>query len=340
MPEKIRAAIIGYGRSGRLLHAAGLRCNAAFEVAAICSRSQSSLDQATADFGCPVFTDYRQMLRDVALDLVVIVTRNDQHREMACEALAAGTDILVTKPLATTAAEVGQIADAATASGRTVYPFLPCRWGSDAQRIREIVSAGTIGDVFQMRRSARGFATRDDWQTETRYGGGILLNWGPHLLDTPLYVAGQRATTVFGATSQVLNPGDAEDNFFAHLTLANQQRVLVEWTFIPTGLPDWIVQGTRGCIIVEGRQLKLITGEPAKPADPTNPTAMQGNATEYAEEELGEHVYGDSVEIYRDLARSIRGEAPFRASLYDALHLAEVIDAVKDSQRTQTIITL
>ncbi|MEM1212203.1 MAG: Gfo/Idh/MocA family oxidoreductase [Planctomycetota bacterium] len=340
MPQRIRTAIVGYGRSGQLLHGTAARANAeAFDVVAVCNRSQPRLEQARKDFpGCATFTNLSEMLAAVELDLVVIVTRNDQHHAMALECLNAGCSILVTKPLATTAAEVTEIKEAAEANGAVVYPFLPCRWASDVRRITEIIASGAIGEVFNIRRTACGFATRDDWQTQTEFGGGILLNWGPHLIDSPLFVVGQRAKTVYGATSQVLNPGDAEDNYFAHLTLADGVRVFSEWTFVPTGLPNWFVQGTGGCIMVTGRELKLVTGTPAKPDDPTDTKAMLGGDLTESEETLGEHVFGDSAEVYADLAQAIRGDAAFPADIDDALHIARVIDAIKASQHTRTLI--
>ncbi|MEM1445004.1 MAG: Gfo/Idh/MocA family oxidoreductase [Planctomycetota bacterium] len=339
MTKKIRTAIVGYGRSGKQLHGTGILQNGdAYHMVAVCSPSVSSRDQARNDFpGCATFTTITDMLAGVELDLVIIVTRNDQHYAMALECLEAGCNILVTKPLATTAAEVQAIKETAVANQVEVYPFLPCRWASDVRRIGEIIDSGAIGEVFNIRRSAYGFATRDDWQTQTKFGGGILLNWGPHLIDSAIFLAGQEAESVYGATSRLLNPGDAEDNFFAHLTLSNGVGVFAEWTFVPSALPNWLVQGTGGCIVVQDRDLRLFTGTPTKPTDPTDPKAMQGGGLAELSERLGEHIFGDSTEIYADLAKAIRGEITFPANIDDALHIAKIIDGIKHSQSQKTI---
>ena len=47
-----------------------------------------------------------------------------------------------------------------------------------------------------VRRVVTSFGTRCDWQTERRYGGGYLLNWGPHIVDPPLLLDGSRVHTV------------------------------------------------------------------------------------------------------------------------------------------------
>jgi len=340
MRSRIRTAIIGYGRSGRLLHAAGIRGNPeAFEVVAIASRSTGSLDQARNDFGCPTYPDYRQMLRECAADLVVIVTRNDQHRAMACDVLDAGCHALVTKPLGINADEVAAIYNAADRAGKKVFPFLPARWGTDYRRIREIVASGEIGRVFAIHRSVCGFATRDDWQTQSRFGGGIVLNWGAHLIDPPLLVADSAPRHLFGSCQQVLNPGDAEDVFYSVITTESGVRVHSEWSYAPQSRPTWFVQGAGGCIVARDRQIEVSTGTPAHPDDPTNLRDMQDPGSQRRTETVGEHLYGDPVEIYRDVADDLRRERPYPVSQDDATRLTTLLDAVKRSHDQQTLVT-
>jgi scyllo-inositol 2-dehydrogenase (NADP+) len=340
MRNKIRSGIIGYGRSGQLLHGPGLRAWEDFEVAAVCDRSESSLDQAKKDFGCEVFTDYKQMLDQVELDLVIIITRSDQHCFMAVDCLNAGANVMVTKPMGITADEVREVKQAAEVNGRTAYPFLPSRWGSHFRGIRAIVESGKIGKVFCIRRSVFGFATRDDWQTVKKFGGGILLNWGPHLLDIPVEIAGGQPKSVFGSCSQLLNGGDAEDNYYSVVTMDNGVRVHSEWSFSPKGIPNWFIQGTQGCIIVNDRTMEITSGDPAKPGDPTDFKAMEGAGHQHEIDELGEHIYGDSIEIYGDLAKAIKGEGTFAVNVDDALRTAILIDSIKESQETETLIKL
>lgn len=338
MEKRIKTAIIGYGRSGQLLHGTALRANAEFEVVAVCDRSETSLQQAKDDFGCAVFTNYREMLQTQPLDLVVIITRSDQHCFMAVDCLNAGANVMVTKPMGISTEEVRQIQRATEANQRAAIPFMPSRWGSDFRRIREVIAAGTIGDVFCVRRAVFGFALRNDWQTQRQYGGGILLNWGPHLLDLPVALVDGQPLSVFGTCSQLLNGGDAEDNYFAVIQLDGGIRVHSEWSFAPTGLPNWFVQGTRGCIIVHDRHMEVISGAPTMPDDPTNFRAMAGTGHDRFQEELGEHIYGDSIEVYADLAVALNGGGNFAVGIEDALQTAILIDAVKQSQASQSVI--
>jgi predicted dehydrogenase len=80
------------------------------------------------------------------------------------------------------------------------------------------LAANAIGRVFMIRRVQASFATRCDWQTERRYGGGYLLNWGPHIVDPPIVLMNRRVVSVFGRFGRIINPGDVEDAFLAVLT--------------------------------------------------------------------------------------------------------------------------
>ncbi len=339
--QLIRTAIVGYGRSAQFLHAAGLRGNAdRFEIVAVTSRSDDSLQQAKQDFDCPTYTDYHTMVAEIEIDLVVLVTRNDQHCAMACALLSAGCDVLVTKPLGINRSEVDQIYTTATAAGRKVFSYQPARWGSDYRRIREVIDSGELGDVFAIRRSVFGFATRDDWQTRTDSGGGIVMNWGAHLVEPAMLLTDSSPSHVFGACAQVLNPGDAEDIFYSIITMQDGTRIHAEWSFSPKGLPNWFVQGTKGCLIAHDRELEIITGTPEMPADPTKFKDMEGKTQTTRIETVSEHIYGDPVEIYRDVARDYSQQSTFPITEKEAKLLLSILDAIKASQDKQQLITI
>ena len=91
----IRTAILGYGRSGSTMHAGAVETSADFDMAAVCDIDSERRQQARSRFDCPVYEDCRAMLEKETLDLVVVVTRSDQHCDMTCECLRAGVNVLV-----------------------------------------------------------------------------------------------------------------------------------------------------------------------------------------------------------------------------------------------------
>lgn len=337
---EIRTAIIGYGRSGSTMHADAIEASDAFEMAAVADPSEESRQKAAARFGCPTYSDYRHMLSRESVELAVVVSRSDQHAEMACVCLDAGVNVLVTKPWARNEAEAARMTATWRTSGLQLLPWLPARWGCDSRRIAELVRAGAIGGVFLIRRAVSGFGTRADWQTELQFGGGYLLNWGNHIIDPPLLVAGAPVESVYGHLRKVNNPGTAEDMFLALLHLANGALVQAEYTVTPEPLYDWFVQGTHGALVVRGKELTIHKSIPAKPDDPTQYTQMAGEEDQVSVETLEGDPYGDPAEIYTDVARALRGEAEFPVCPSDALYLTRILDAIRLSSTENRVVHL
>jgi len=340
MPGKIRAAILGFGRSGGSMHADALAGNDAFEAVAVCDREPAARDKAAERFGCAVYDDYHKMLADERPDLVVIVTRSDQHCGMTCDCLAAGSSVLVTKPWCLNEAEARRMIAAQERSGKQLLPWLPARWGADLRRLRELLAEQAVGKVFFVRRTVAAFGMRSDWQTQKTFGGGYLLNWGPHIVDPPVQLIGSPVRSVFGRLRQVINPGDVEDAFFAVLTLADGTIVQAEHAIALTDFPSWVVQGDRGTITIRGRELELKTNTPAQPTDPTQYAAMKAEDTKVHNETIEGNPYGDTAEVYAEIAAALRGERPFAVTPADALELTRTLDAIRASAAEDRVIEL
>lgn len=337
--KKIKTALLGYGRSGGSMHAGAIEKNAAFELTAVCDPDPARRDEASKRFPCRVYENYREMLQKEKLDLACVITRNDQHCPMTCACLAAGINVLVTKPWAVNANEARRMLARARKARKAIFPWLPARWGCDVLRLKKLLAEKAIGEVFLVRRTVSVFSIRSDWQTSRRYAGGYLLNWGPHIVDPPLMLMNKKVKSVYGRMKQVINPGDAEDLFMAVITLADGTLIQAELTISAEDLPSWIIQGTRGTITVRGKNLKLHKSFPTRPADPTRPP-VKSTDNLITEEILEGAAYGDAHTIYALVAAALREKKPFPVPLADALYLSRVLDAIRASNEKNRVITL
>jgi predicted dehydrogenase len=338
---EIRTAILGYGRSGSTMHASAIEHHReSFQMAAACDIDPVRRRQAEERFGCVTYDDYQQMLRKERLDLVIIVTRSDQHAQMTCDCLTSGVNVLVTKPWAVNEGEARAMIAAAKQSGKLLLPWLPSRWGCDLRRLRQLFAEKAVGNVFCIRRAVNSFGTRSDWQTERRYGGGYLLNWGPHIVDTPALLAGSEVESVYGRMKQTINPGDVEDCFFATINLANGVLVQAEYSVSVEPLPNWFIQGDRGTIVVREKNLKLYKHVPSRPENPTNAFTMAAQDETVIEETLEGELYGDEKEIYAEVAQAVREEKPYPVTPDDALQLTRVLDAIRLSDAENRVVYL
>lgn len=337
---KIRTAILGYGRSGGTMHAGAIEKSDAFEMTAVCDIDAAKRAEAADRFGCKVYEDYHEMLTSEQLDLVCVITRSDQHCKMTCDCLEAGVNVLVTKPWAVNASEAERMVAAAEKTGMKLLPWLPARWGSDLHRLKTLMNESAIGKPFLIRHAVTSFGTRCDWQTERRYGGGYLLNWGPHIVDPPLVLMDSKPKSVYAQMRQTINPGDVEDLFMAMIVLEDGTIVKVEFTISAEKMHNWVVQGDRGTIITRGLNLTMYKSLPTRPKDPTQFGKMQSTENQVIEEKLEGDIYGETDEVYDCIAAAIRGEKTFPVTPQDALELSRVLDAIRTSSEENRVVSL
>jgi len=336
----VRTAILGYGRSGSTLHADPLeKLKDEFRVVAVCDIERDAREKAANRFNCAIYRDYREMLKTEELDLVVIVTRSNQHCRMTCDCLRSGVNVLVTKPWAINAEEAGQMIAVARESGRMLLPWLPARWGCDLMRLRELVNSGIIGKVFMVRRREFSFGIRSDWQTQKRHGGGYLLNWGPHIIDQAMQLVGEEIKSVHGLLRQVINPGDVEDVFFATLTTTSGIILSCEFTIAIDQLPNWVIQGDRGTIFAKEKSVEIHQTDLPAHMDPTK-YSNRPEIKIIREEFDGDHRYGDPFVIYPKISRAISGKIAYPVTVDSALKLTRVLDAVRLSSKKNRVINL
>jgi len=342
---KIKTAILGYGRSGSTLHADPIEKLPDFDLAAVCDIDPKAGEQAYNRFKCRIYDNYLEMLQKESLDLVVIVTRNDQHCRMTCDCLKSGKNVLVTKPWAINAGEAEEMIKTAKETGKKLLPWLPARWGSDLMRLGELIKSGVVGKVFQVRRSEFSFGIRHDWQTLKQFHGGYLLNWGPHLVDQPVQLVGKPVKSVYGELKQIINPCDVEDVFFAVMKTEDDVTIVSEYNIGSDKLPNWIIQGDRGTIYVKATEIEIHTASFPAAIDP----AAYGNGTEIKvvnDSIQGTNMitmsnrYGDAMVIYPHIARAIRGEEEYMVSPESALGLTRLLDAIRKSHETGAVINL
>jgi predicted dehydrogenase len=325
--SELKVGIIGYGRTAEGLHGPALADSRDFRVTAVCDIEPDRVELARRRFDCAVYEDYRRMLSDEALDLVVVLTRSDQHCAMGCDGLAAGVHTLITKPWAVNAAEARRLVEAGERSSGLLLPWLPSRWGGPLLRLRELLAEGAIGEVMVVRRCCAGFNRRADWQTELRYGGGYILNWGAHVVDPPVLLAGGPVESTYAFTRADFNVGDGEDLFMAMVRMRNGILVQAEYTIAVAPPADWLIQGREGTIEVRGKRIAVHRKIPPNPADPTN-VPQPDAGPEVREEEAGDP-YGPTGDVYRDIAAAIRGERAFPVSPRAAYELSVTLDTVR-----------
>jgi predicted dehydrogenase len=145
--DRIRGGIIGSGGRGRLLTAAFKEIGV--EMAAVCDIYEPNLEAGlqVASSGAKRYDHYKRLLEDKSLDVVVIATPDHWHAQMTVDAVEAGKDVYLEKPMAHTIDEGFRIIEATRRTKRVVQVGTQRRSYSVFQDAKQVVDSGRIGDI-------------------------------------------------------------------------------------------------------------------------------------------------------------------------------------------------
>ncbi len=210
----VRVGILGQGRSGYGIHLRWLReAGAQFQVVAVAD-ALPERHEAGTELGARVFGDYKALLADrsLNLDLVVNALPSFMHSKATIEILNHGYNVVCEKPQARTVREFDAMVAAARKNRRRYLPFQNSRFYPYFAKIREVLASGKLGKIVFIRSNWSNFSRRWDWQSFQEYGGGNLLNTGPHPLDQAIVLFGPRMPRVFARLVSE-NPFADADNY-------------------------------------------------------------------------------------------------------------------------------
>ncbi len=161
-------------------------------VHAIGSKNGVTAGTAASRFGIPVSTsDYRAVLDDPAVGLVIIATPHDTHAQLVLEAVAAGKAVVVEKPLALTTEELLSIETGLQAHSSFLYVGHNRRFAPLAQKVKALLPAGVPRHMV---------VTVNAGQAQTPAGGRFLGEAG-HWIDLCAFFADAPIIAVTGTAA-------------------------------------------------------------------------------------------------------------------------------------------
>jgi predicted dehydrogenase len=187
----IKVGVVGYGGAfnmGRVhlqeMQKAGMTPTAVAEI------DPARLAVATQDFqNIETYSSLSAMLKKSAVDLVTVITPHNTHAPLALRALKAGRHVVCEKPMAIKTAECDAMIAAARKSGVVLSTYHNRHWDGPIRNAVQHIRSGMIGDVVRVEahwgsRSKPG----DWWRTSKSISGGLLYDWGVHLLEYSLQI--------------------------------------------------------------------------------------------------------------------------------------------------------
>ena len=176
-------------------------------------------------------TDYKQILDDPEVDLVLITTRHNLHAPMVIESLKAGKNVFVEKPLALNHEELNNIIEAQQQSGKTVTVGFNRRFSPHIQKIKQVVGDAPMNVIATMN---AGFIPANVWVHDMKVGGGRIIGEACHYIDLITFLTGSKVKAVC-MNAMGVNPEENTDN----------ATILLKYENGSTGVINYFANGSK-----------------------------------------------------------------------------------------------
>ncbi len=299
--------------------------------------------------GLHVYDSLEDLLADTEVEVVLIATPNDCHHPIAIQALQAGKNVICEKPVTLNSRLLDEMIAAAEKAGKFLTVHQNRRWDRGFQMVQKILEEGTLGPVHRIESRVHGaHGIPGDWRQDPKQGGGMVYDWGIHLLDQVITLFPDAKIRSVYATLNYVTNTEADDGFFVDLLLDNGIRYQVDVgtsNFIT--LPRWMVMGIDGTLKIDkwGLEGEMIVahGKDEKDVQPVITSAGLTKTMAPRREDTIRSVplpdfWPDMTEYYRNIVDKLEGKADLYVTLPQMRRVMRLIEAVFASARKGEVI--
>ncbi|MBR4295457.1 MAG: Gfo/Idh/MocA family oxidoreductase [Clostridia bacterium] len=250
---KKNVAIVGYGGQGGWHAGHALRSDVV-SLAGVYDIKPERNEIARSN-GIKAYDSFEAVLADESVDIVVCATPNDVHRDIVVRALEAGKNVVCEKPVALTLEDFDAMCEAAKKSGKLFTVHQNRRWDVDYLAIKSLIESGEIGETINIESRVHGSrGIPSDWRCHKPYGGGMILDWGVHLIDQMLLLIPEKIKKIYCETTNITTD-EVDDGMHLMLTFESGKRATVEvGTYNFIYMPRFYMQCKTGSAMIEDWQ--------------------------------------------------------------------------------------
>lgn len=345
---KKRVAVIGYGGQGAW-HCAQILKSDVAELAGTYDLKENRREAAKA-CGIYVYDSNEMIFADKTVDIIVVATPNDLHEDLVVNGLTSGHNVICEKPVALSVAEFDRMTAAAKSSGKLLSVHQNRRWDVDFLGVKSVISSGEIGEVIRIESRIHGSrGIPSDWRCEKAPGGGMILDWGVHLIDQMLQLITEKITAVNCVTTHITNK-EVDDGFRLELTFESGKTAHVEvGTYNFLSMPRFYMQCQNGSLyLVDWREKAKIAKltrwiekdvTPVQNAAGITKTMAPRDSLTLDEYEI-ERPTADVHDFYRNFCAAIDGNAEQCIKNYEVRRVLSVMEACFASDEKNTTIAV
>jgi len=344
---RTRFGVIGYGYMGHV-HVEKLLKMKELDVIAVCDNDPDKLLD-TPD-GIKRYSNMEDLLHDEEINTVIVAVPNHIHLEAVTKAAHAGKHILCEKPVAMSVHELDQMVKVTKECGVKFTVHHQRRWDKDFRTAKEVFDQQLTGSVYTIQSKLFGFnGNMHDWHIYNQFGGGMLYDWGVHLIDQMLFMVNSRIKSVYADVRNVIN--DEVDDYFK-IILRFENGIIGEIELGTYFLSDkegwferhWFIGGNQGSMYSDGfhptgkivRTTRLLTNVPGKTTmTASGPTRSFGPPTPglIVTEDLPE-VDTDQMMFFTNFVKAMNEEEEFVVKIPEVRRVLLLMDAIRQSAVT------
>ncbi|MDB6168185.1 MAG: dehydrogenase [Verrucomicrobia bacterium] len=199
--KEIRVGVVGYGGAFNMgkMHLHDMQ-KAGMTPRAIAEPDAARLAVAAQEFpGIQTYSSVDELLAKSDVNLIVLITPHNTHAPLALQCLKAGRHVVCEKPFAITTRECDAMIAAAKKAGVMVSTFHNRHWDGSILKALEVVRSGTIGELVRVECHMGQWAKPGDWWRSSKsISGGVLYDWGVHVLEYTLQLVDSEIAEVTG----------------------------------------------------------------------------------------------------------------------------------------------
>ncbi len=246
MQKSIDTAIIGFGASGRYFHAPFLHTHPNFNLKKVVERHTTESKKIYPYV--EQITNYKKLLKDPGIELIVISTPNTLHFEIAKACLKANKHIIIEKPFTPTTKQADELIKLSTKYKRKIFVYHNRRWDGDFKTIQRIVDENILGDIYEFEAHFDRYRPKVDlkkWKEKPLPAAGIVYDLGAHLIDQALVLFGHPTALKADIQTQ-RNNALVDDYFKIELSYPNLKVILTAGMLMKNHNLRYILKGHKG----------------------------------------------------------------------------------------------
>ncbi len=153
---------------------------------------------AAREAGLTGYDTLEEFLADKSFDMVLVATPNNFHKEMSVKAMDSGRHVICEKPVAMSCEELSDMIEASKRNNVIFTVHQNRRWDKDYKIVCKAIEDGMLGKPYSIESRVHGQnGVMHGWRAYKVAGGGMLLDWGVHLIDQIMYFIKEPVTEVY-----------------------------------------------------------------------------------------------------------------------------------------------